>query len=136
MGVLFGVVIGKMIFGGLGMNIFNFVVVGCVFIVLVFIIFFIGFYGFIDVVVGVIVLFISFFEVLNSYLLIDLFVGNILGFMGEINFFVILFGFVYLLIRKSVDYRFVLLGLLIFIVFVIVVGFILYFILVFEYVIF
>lgn len=136
MGALFGAAIGKMIFGGLGMNIFNPAGVGRVFIALAFTTFFTGSYGFIDAAAGATALSTSFPEVLNSYSLIDLLVGNIPGSMGEINSLAILFGLAYLLIRKSADYRPVLSGLLIFTALATVAGFILHPTLVFEYVIF
>ena len=136
MGALFGAAIGKMIFGGLGMNIFNPAAVGRVFIALAFTSFFSGAYGFIDAAAGATALSTSFPNVLNSYSLIDLLVGNVPGSMGEINALAILIGLVYLLIRKSADYRPILSGLLIFTVLATIAGFILYPTLVFEYVIF
>src|SRR5690606_26346187 len=136
MGALFGAAIGKMIFGGLGMNIFNPAAVGRVFIALAFTSFFSGAYGFIDAAAGATALSTTFPNVLNSYSLIDLLVGNVPGSMGEINALAILIGLVYLLVRKSADYRPIVSGLLIFTVLSTITGFILYPNLVFEYVIF
>jgi len=136
MGALFGAALGKMIFGGLGFNIFNPAALGRVFIALAFTSFFSSSYGFIDAAAGATALSTGFPNVLNSYSLIDLLVGNIPGSLGEINSLAILFGLVYLLIRKSIDYRPVLSGLLIFTALATVAGFVLHPTLVFEYVIF
>ncbi|HHX76280.1 MAG TPA: RnfABCDGE type electron transport complex subunit D, partial [Acholeplasmataceae bacterium] len=126
MGALFGAGLGKMIFGGLGMNIFNPAALGRVFIALAFTSFFTGSYSFIDAAAGATALSTSFPNVLNSYSLIDLLVGNVPGSMGEINALAILIGLVYLLIRKSADYRPILSGLLIFTVLATIAGFVLY----------
>lgn len=136
MGALFGAAIGKMIFGGLGMNIFNPAALGRVFIALAFTSFFSGSYGFIDAAAGATALSTPFPNVLNSYSLVDLFVGNVPGAMGEINALAILIGLIYLLVRKSADYRPIVSGLLIFTVLATVAGYVLYPTLVFEYVIF
>src|SRR5690554_5826311 len=136
MGALFGAAIGKMIFGGLGFNLFNPAALGRVFIALAFTTFFNGSYGFIDAAAGATALPTTFPNVLNSYSLIDLLVGNVPGSMGEINALAILIGLVYLLIRKSADYRPILSGFLIFTALATIAGFILYPTLVFEYVIF
>ncbi|WP_162146869.1 RnfABCDGE type electron transport complex subunit D [Acholeplasma granularum] len=136
MGALFGAAIGKMIFGGLGFNLFNPAALGRVFIALAFTTFFNGSYGFIDAAAGATALSTTFPNVLNSYSLIDLLVGNIPGSMGEINALAILFGLVYLLVRKSADYRPILSALLIFTGLSVVAGFTLHPNLVFEYVIF
>lgn len=136
MGALFGAGIGKMIFGGLGFNLFNPAALGRVFIALAFTTFFTGSYGFIDAAAGATALSTPFPTVLNSYSLVDLLVGNIPGSIGEINALAIIFGLVYLLIRKTIDYRPVLSGLLIFVVLSTVAGYVLYPTLVFEYVVF
>ncbi|CDR31466.1 Na(+)-translocating NADH-quinone reductase subunit B [Acholeplasma oculi] len=136
MGALFGAFIGKMIFGGLGFNLFNPAAIGRVFIAIAFTSFFQGSYGFIDAAAGSTALSTTFPNVLNSYSLIDLFVGNIPGSLGEINSFAILIGLVYLLVRKTIDYRPVVSALLIFTALTFVAGFIMYPQYLFEYVIF
>lgn len=136
MGALFGALIGKMLFGGLGFNLFNPAALGRVFIALAFTTFFAGSYGFIDAAAGATALSTTFPGVLNSYSLVDLFVGNIPGAIGEINSLAILIGAVYLFIRKSADYRPALSALLIFTALTLVAGFILYPNLVLEYVLF
>lgn len=110
-GALFGIVIGKMVFGGLGSNIFNPAATGRVFVGVCFGSKLVYGKGGVDVVssstplaqikgnLGNIV------EVLNNYSLQDLFLGNIPGCMGEVSALLILVGAVYLFIRRSADLR-------------------------------
>ena len=115
-GALVGILLGKLLFGGLGSNIFNPAAVGMVFTKLCF---------------G------SQFKTLESwyysipllpdatasptplsatggalnsfsnYNLLDMFLGRIPGTLGEVYKITILIGLIYLLIRKSIDYRIV-----------------------------
>ena len=102
-GALFGIVVGKLLFGGLGSNIFNPAAVGRVSVMICF--------GsditYLDAVAGGTPL-----EQLgenlaniNNYSLSDLFLGFIPGSMGEVSALLIILGAVYLLLRKSADWR-------------------------------
>ncbi|HCZ24300.1 MAG TPA: hypothetical protein DHV05_05560 [Acholeplasmataceae bacterium] len=109
-GASFGIVIAKMLFGGLGSNIFNVAAAGRIFIALAITSMFDGTYVGVDLVAGATALTafrsgLGFPGVLNSYSLTELFFGYIPGAMGEINSAAILIGAAYLLIRKSADYR-------------------------------
>jgi len=109
-GAAFGIIIVKMLFGGLGSNIFNIAAAGRIFIALALTSMFDGTYVGVDLVAGGTALTaygsgLGFPQLLNSYPISDLFFGNIPGAMGEISTFAILIGAIYLLIRKSADYR-------------------------------
>lgn len=102
-GALFGIVVGKLLFGGLGSNIFNPAAVGRVSVMICF--------GsditYLDAVAGGTPL-----EQLgenlaniNNYSLSDLFLGLIPGSMGEVSALLIIISAVYLLVRKSADWR-------------------------------
>ena len=109
-GAAFGIVIAKMLFGGLGSNIFNIAAASRIFIALAITSMFDGTYVGVDLVAGATALTsfrsgLGFPGILNSYTLGELFFGNIPGAMGEINSAAILIGAAYLLIRKSADYR-------------------------------
>lgn len=104
-GILFAMVIGKMIFGGLGKNIFNPAGIGRAFVALAFASLFAGTYDGIDAIAGATALSGNFPDILASYSLNDLFFGNIPGSMGEISALAIIIGGAYLLIRRAADYR-------------------------------
>lgn len=110
-GALFGMLIGKMIFGGLGSNIFNPAATGRVFVGVCFGSKLIYGQGGVDVaasgtplaaikgnlgMVG---------EALNQYSLLDLFLGQIPGSMGEVCSLLIIVGGIYLFVRRSADLR-------------------------------
>ncbi|MGI6771078.1 MAG: RnfABCDGE type electron transport complex subunit D [Acholeplasmataceae bacterium] len=109
MGAIFGIAIGKMVFGGTGHNVFNPAAVGRVFVSLAFGSFFVGAYPSLDVVAGTTPLTYirqeSFAKVLESYEMWELFVGCVPGPMGEISKVAILLGAVYLIIRKAADWK-------------------------------
>lgn len=108
-GAIAGIVLGKLLFGGLGQNIFNPAAVGRIFAMLCF--------GskwtyssnsFIDVITGGTPLGMingSNYLNMNGYSLSDMFLGFIPGTIGEISKICILVGLVYLLIRRSADFR-------------------------------
>ncbi|MBN3491089.1 RnfABCDGE type electron transport complex subunit D [Acholeplasma equirhinis] len=125
-GALFGAFVGKMIFGGLGFNLFNPAALGRIFIAITFTGFFTGSYGLVDAAAGATPLSTSFPQVFNSYSLLDLFSGNIPGSLGEVNSLAILIGALYLFIRKSADFRPALSALLIFTALSFVAGLVLY----------
>ena len=109
-GSLAGIVLGKLVFGGLGNNIFNPAAVGMV----VSKICFSSSYPtikpnwFFDVVSGGTPLTDasnSITGALNDYSILDLFIGRTGGTLGEASAVLILVGTTYLLIRRSVDFR-------------------------------
>ena len=114
-GALVGIVLGKLVFGGLGSNIFNPAAVGMLFAKLCF-----GsqynynvptwYYSTPDVVAQPTPLAVvngGFFSNLGDYQLFDLFFGRIPGSLGEVYKITILIGLIYLLVRRSADYRIV-----------------------------
>jgi Na+-translocating ferredoxin:NAD+ oxidoreductase subunit D len=130
-GASFGIIIAKMLFGGLGSNIFNVAAAGRIFIALALTNMFAGTYVGVDMVAGGTALTtlrsgLLFPSALNSYSISDLFFGNIPGAMGEISAAAILIGAAYLLIRRSADYRVMLSSTLTFMVLMFLVGLKLY----------
>lgn len=113
LGVLFAMVIGKMIFGGLGKNIFNPAGLGRAFVALA-VGSLLGDYIGVDGTSGGTQLGGS------SYTIWQLFIGNIPGSMGEISALAIIIGGLYLLIRRSADFRVILSSLISFAVFTVV----------------
>ena len=114
-GALVGIVIGKLVFGGLGSNIFNPAAVGMVFAKLCF-----GsqyasyvptwYYAVPDAAAGATPLGLingGALANITQYQLLDLFFGRIPGTLGEVYKITIIIGLIYLLIRKSADYRIV-----------------------------
>ena len=104
-----GMIVGKMLFGGLGSNIFNPAAVGRVFVGLCF-----GsqlVYTGIDAAAGGTPLgmladsLVNVTKALNSYSLLDLFLGKVPGSMGEVSALLILVGGAYLFARRSADFR-------------------------------
>lgn len=129
-GAIFAIVVVKMMFGGLGSNIFNVAAAGRIFISIALTGMFVGTYVGVDAVAGATALTASgsmgFPNVLYSYPLKDLLFGLVPGTMGEVNAIAILIGLVYLLIRKSADFRIVLSTGLTFVVLMAIVGLIRY----------
>ncbi|PKK98796.1 MAG: hypothetical protein CVV57_04760 [Tenericutes bacterium HGW-Tenericutes-2] len=130
-GASFGIIIAKMLFGGLGSNIFNIAAAGRIFIGLALTNMFAGTYVGVDMIAGGTALTtlksgLLFPSALNSYSISDLFFGNIPGSMGEISAAAILIGAAYLLIRRSADYRVMLSSTLTFMVLMFLVGLKLY----------
>ena len=129
-GALVGIVFGKLVFGGLGSNIFNPAVVGMLFAKLCFGSQYVGyvdtwFYQIPDVAAGATPLGLMNGGALNNitqYPLLDLFIGRIPGTLGEVYKITILIGLVYLLVRRSADYRIVVSYLGTFIVLTLVAG--------------
>ncbi len=112
-GAIFAIVVVKMMFGGLGGNIFNVAAAGRRFVSLALTGMFVGAYADMNLIAGATPLTalkggMGFPSVLNSYPIIDLITGNIPGTMGEINAIAILIGLIYLLVRRTADYRIVL----------------------------
>ena len=111
-GAFVGIVFGKLVFGGLGSNIFNPAAVGMLFAKLCF-----GsqyksvdtwYYSIPDTYAGATPLgFINggYFSNIGNYSLLDLFLGRTPGTLGEVYAITILIGMIYLLIRRSADFR-------------------------------
>lgn len=105
-GALFGIIIGKMVFGGLGQNIFNPAATGRVFVAICF-----GdrineayhLQGSYDAIASATPLQTNLVQ--SQYSLFDLFLGNVPGSMGEVSTLLILLGALYLFIRRSADLR-------------------------------
>ncbi len=133
-GALFGMLVGKMIFGGLGSNIFNPAATGRVFVGVCFGSKLIYGQGGVDVSASGTPLaqikgnLANIGEALNQYSLLDLFLGQIPGSMGEVCSLLILVGGIYLFIRRSADLRACLSMLLSFAVITLVVSITAYFI--------
>ena len=110
-GALFGMLVGKMIFGGLGSNIFNPAAVGRVFVGVCFGSKLVYGQGGVDVAAGGTPLAylngnLGYLEVaLSNYSLKELFLGQIPGCMGEVSAVFILVGAIYLFVRRSADIR-------------------------------
>ena len=115
-GSFVGIVLGKLVFGGLGSNIFNPAVVGMLFAKLCF-----GaqyaklgvttwYFTLPDALAGATPLGLinsGYFANIGHYQLFDLFFGRIPGTLGEVYKVTILVGLIYLLIRRSIDFRIV-----------------------------
>lgn len=110
-GAVFGMLIGKMIFGGLGSNIFNPAATGRVFVGVCFGSKLIYGQGGVDVAASGTPLAIvkgnlgMIGQALNEYSLLDLFLGQIPGSMGEVCALLIFVGAIYLFVRRSADLR-------------------------------
>ncbi len=118
-GALAGIVFGKLVFGGLGSNIFNPAAVGMVFAKICFGSQYVTYvptwyYTLPDAASGATPLagdaatgVINVVNNMNAYNSFDLFFGRIPGTLGEVYKITIIIGLIYLLIRKSIDYRIV-----------------------------
>ena len=104
-----GMIVGKMLFGGLGSNIFNPAAVGRVFVGICF-----GsqlIYSGIDASAGATPLgmlsdsLVNITKAISKYELKELFLGTIPGSMGEVSALLILVGAIYLFVRRSADFR-------------------------------
>lgn len=133
-GSFVGIVFGKLVFGGLGSNIFNPAVVGMLFAKLCFGNSYVSnvptwYYTASDVISDPTPL-----KVINGgnllnigeYPMLDLFLGRIPGTLGEVYKITIIIGLIYLLIRRSADFRIVLSYLGTFIVLMLIGGLALY----------
>ena len=139
MGALFGIIIGKLVFGGLGSNIFNPAAVGMCFAKLCFSSQYAynvptWYYTVPDTVSGPTALggeatntwFENVVHNMGENDLFDMFIGRIPGTLGEVYKITIIIGLIYLLIRRSADFRIVLSYLGTFIVLALVGGLSLY----------
>ena len=103
-GAILGMLLGKMVFGGLGSNIFNPAAVGRIIASLCFTLSYDG--GAVDVVAGATPLGHTNDNLsMMAYDMWDMFIGNIPGCMGEVCALLILVGGAYLFIRRSADIR-------------------------------
>ncbi len=114
-GALVGIVFGKLVFGGLGSNIFNPAVVGMLFAKVCFGSQYVSnvstwYYTIPDAAAGATPLGLlndGYLANIHQYSLLNLFLGKVPGTLGEVYTITILVGLVYLLIRRSIDYRIV-----------------------------
>ena len=114
-GALVGIVFGKLVFGGLGSNIFNPAAVGMVFAKLCFGSQYVTyvdtwFYKIPDAAAGSTPLALTnggSYANINSYSIPNLIFGQIPGALGEVYKITIIVGLIYLLIRRSIDWRIV-----------------------------
>ena len=110
-GALFGIVIGKLVFGGLGGNIFNPAAVGRVFVMIAFgagikYATTIHHLGGIDIFAGGTPLTLLNESSIYTWDAIKtLFVGTVSGSMGEVSKVAIILGGIYLFVRRSADFR-------------------------------
>ncbi len=106
-GAFFGMLVGKMIFGGLGSNIFNPAAVGRIFVGLAFTDSISTAYTLSDAYIsaGAGATPLNPVSGFGNFTLLDLFLGNVPGCMGEVSKVLILVGALYLFIRKSADLR-------------------------------
>ena len=110
-GAVFGMLVGKMIFGGLGSNIFNPAATGRVFVGVCFGSKLVYGQGGVDVAASGTPLAVvkgnlgMVGQALNEYSLLDLFLGQIPGSMGEVCSLLIIVGGIYLFVRRSADLR-------------------------------
>ena len=110
-GALFGMLVGKMFFGGLGSNIFNPAATGRVFVGVCFGSKLIYGAGGVDVAASGTPLaqlqdsLANIGEALKNYSLLDLFLGQVPGSMGEVSALLIIVGGIYLFARRSADLR-------------------------------
>lgn len=126
-GAVFSIVVVKMLFGGLGSNIFNVAAAGRRFVSVSLAGMYTYAYVGVDAVAGATPLTalksgMGFPDVLYSYPIKDLFFGLIPGTMGEISVIPILIGLAYLLIRRTADFRLVLSTTLSFVILIALVG--------------
>ncbi|MBR3618054.1 MAG: RnfABCDGE type electron transport complex subunit D [Acholeplasmatales bacterium] len=111
LGSLFGIVFGKLVFGGLGNNIFNPAAAGRIFAGICFGTYLNDAYALSDVYAGATPLGFTktssglALNAIGNYSLLDLFLGNVPGSMGEVSALCILIGGIYLFYRKSADIR-------------------------------
>lgn len=113
-GALIGIVIGKLVFGGLGKNVFNPAAVGMLFAKFAFSSSYnkylalpTWFSGTSTEISGTVLSNISSsgYASINSVNLLDLFLGKSLGTLGEVYSLTILIGLIYLMIRRTIDFR-------------------------------
>ena len=108
-GASLGILVGKMFFGGLGANIFNPAATAFILVLLSFPSQFT--YTGIDAVAGATPLgalggsLANVSTLVQNYSLMDLFLGNIPGGMGEISSILIIIGGIYMFVRKAADWR-------------------------------
>ena len=140
LGSAFGLIIGKLVFGGTGKNIFNPAAVGMVFAKLCFGSYYTypdnSYYAYsLNVVAGEITTGATPLGYLNytdktfdftHYSILDLFLGKTPGTIGEIFKVTILVGLIYMIIRHTIDWRIPLLYLGVFTFDMLIVGSILY----------
>ncbi len=111
LGAIFGIIFGKQVFGGIGQNIFNPALIGRAFLMAAFPVELTtwvaptpGFHLTVDATTTATPLaLMKFSHQMTPYS--KLFWGNVAGSLGETSVFLILLGFVFLVIKKYIDWR-------------------------------
>ena len=114
-GAFVGIILGKLVFGGLGSNIFNPAAVGMIFAKLCFGNQYVDYvstwyYTMPDAAAGATPLGLingGAYANITQYQMLDMFLGRIPGTLGEVYKITILVGLIYLLVRRSADFRIV-----------------------------
>ena len=110
LGIMFSIVIGKLIFGGLGQNIFNPALLGRIFLMISFPQYMYNYHG-IDNQAGATMLqLLKYSDVSNTYKLMDFLKNSFVEIkkynsIGETSLIALLVGFLYLIFRKRIDYK-------------------------------
>lgn len=108
LGSVISIVLGKMVFGGLGHNIFNPALVGRIFVMISYPVAMTTWVG-VDGVVGPTAL--AYvknglpIETVSGNVYLDIFVGRMGGSLGEVSALAILIGGIYLIIRGQIDWK-------------------------------
>jgi Na+-transporting NADH:ubiquinone oxidoreductase subunit B len=132
-GIVFGVVFGKMVFGGFGMNVFNPAIAGRAFLYISFVVPMTG--DWVDPLttvggVGGLLSYqadavtqatpLALFSQGETVPLLDLFLGNVAGSYGETAAFLIIIGGIILMVKKVASFRIIFAGIISFLVFQII----------------
>ncbi|MBN1469724.1 MAG: RnfABCDGE type electron transport complex subunit D [Fusobacteriaceae bacterium] len=110
LGVIFSIVIGKLIFGGLGQNIFNPALLGRIFLMISFPQYMYNYHG-IDNQAGATMLqLLKYSDISKTYKLMDFLKNSFVEInkynsVGEASLIALLVGFLYLIFRKRIDYK-------------------------------
>lgn len=108
LGSVVSIILGKMVFGGLGHNVFNPALVGRIFITISYPVAMTSWVG-VDGVAGPTALDYlkngTAIETTTSNVYLDLFIGRMGGSLGEVSALAILIGGIYLIIRGQVDWK-------------------------------
>lgn len=108
LGSVVSIILGKMVFGGLGHNVFNPALVGRIFITISYPVAMTNWVG-VDGVAGATALDYlkngNAIETISNNVYLDLFVGRMGGSLGEVSALAILIGGIYLIIRGQIDWK-------------------------------
>jgi len=108
LGSVVSIILGKMVFGGLGHNVFNPALVGRIFITISYPVAMTNWVG-VDGVAGATALDYlkngNAIETISNNVYLDLFIGRMGGSLGEVSALAILIGGIYLIIRGQIDWK-------------------------------